>query len=314
VVEIPKSDPSEGRETVSGIVVRSQAGFFTVDTGEGQITARLRGRLKKGKRTGDLIAVGDKVRVSIQPDETAMIEEVEERSSKISRMAPTPKGEYEQIIIANPDQAILTFACDDPRPNFRMLDRFLIITEEQGILAVIVANKIDLVGKRKAKKMFGHYRKLGYPLVYTSAKKGKGIWKLRRILHKKLSVLAGPSGAGKSSLLNAVQPTLGLQVSEISQATGKGRHTTAVRTMFPLRGGGYVADTPGLKALALWDIEPEELDGYFPEIARLVPKCRFSDCTHSYEPGCAVIEAVERGSVHPERYYSYLRLRFGDDY
>jgi ribosome biogenesis GTPase len=314
VEEIPKDAQFEGMGTVSGIVVRSQAGFFTIDTGDGQVTARLRGRLKKGKRTGDLIAVGDKVRVSIQPDETAMVEEVEERRSKISRLAPTPKGEYEQIIIANPDQAILTFSCDDPPPNLRMLDRFLIITEEQGIPAVIVANKIDLVGKRNAKKMFGHYRKLGYPVIYTSAKKGKGIWKLRRILHKKLSVLAGPSGAGKSSLLNAVQPALGLQVSEVSQATGKGRHTTAVRTMFSLKGGGYVADTPGLKALALWDIEPEELDGYFPEIARLVPNCQFSDCTHFDEPGCAVIEAVEQGRVHPERYNSYLRLRFGDDY
>jgi len=301
-------------ESISGIVVRSQAGFFTIDTHAGQITARLRGRLKKGKWTGDLIAVGDRVILSIQPDETAMIEAVEERHSKISRMAPTPRGEYEQIIIANPDQAILTFACDDPPPNLRMLDRFLIIAEEQKIPAVIVANKIDLVGKRAAKKIFGHYRKLGYPVVYTSAKKRTGIRKLRRILYKKLSVLAGPSGAGKSSLLNAVQPALGLQVREVSQATGKGRHTTAVRTMFPLKGGGYVADTPGLKALALWDIEPEELDGYFPEIARLVPECQFSNCTHTDEPGCAVIKAVEQGEVHPERYDSYLRLRFGDDY
>lgn len=313
-MEIPKPTTFEDMPIVSGIVVRSQAGFFTIDTDDGEITARLRGRFKKGKRTGDLIAVGDRVSVSIQSDETAMIEDIQERCSKISRMAPTPRGEYEQIIIANPDQAILTFACEDPPPNLRMLDRFLIITEEQGIPAVIVANKIDLVGKRGAKKLFGHYRKLGYPVVYTSAKQRKGIRKLRRILHKKLSVFAGPSGVGKSSLLNAVQPALGLHVSEVSQATGKGRHTTAVRTMFPLNGGGYVADTPGLKALALWDIEPEELDGYFPEIACLVPECQFSDCTHSDEPGCAVIKAVEQGSVHPERYASYLRLRFGDDY
>ena len=217
VEEIPKTTPSEGVDTITGIVVRSQAGFFTIDTEDGQITARLRGRFKQGKRTGDLIAVGDRVSVSIQPDETAMIEEVEERRSKISRLAPTPRGEYEQIIIANLDQAILTFSCEDPPPNFRMLDRFLIITEEQGIPAVIVANKIDLVGKRGAKKMFGHYHKLGYPVVYTSAKNGKGIRKLRKILHKKLSVFAGPSGAGKSSLLNAVQPALGLQVSPSSR-------------------------------------------------------------------------------------------------
>lgn len=298
---------------VRGIVIRSQAGFFTVDTDEDQIVARLRGRLKKGKRTGDLIAVGDEVQVSIHQDDTAMIEEVEERHSKLSRLAPTERGEYEQIIIANPDQAVLTFSCADPPPNMRMLDRFLIIAEEQGIPAIIVANKIDLVGIRKAKKMFGHYRKLGYQLMYTSAKKRYGISKFRERLQGKLSVLAGPSGAGKSSLLNAVQPELGLQVREVSQATGKGRHTTVVREMFPLKRGGYVADTPGLKALALWDIEPEELDGYFPEIAPLVPKCKYSDCTHYDEPDCAVRTAVEKGRVHPERYESYLRIRFGED-
>ncbi len=300
-------------ETVHGIVVRSQAGFFTVDTDKGQVVAHLRGRLKQGGRTGDLIAVGDEVQVSIQQDDTGMIEEVEERHSKLSRLAPTERGEYEQIIIANPDQAVLTFSCADPPPNLRMLDRFLIIAEEQGIPSIIVANKIDLVGRREAKKMFGHYRKLNYPLIYTSAKKKSGIRKLRKHLKGKLSVLAGPSGAGKSSLLNAVQPELGLQVREVSQATGKGRHTTVVRAMFPLKRGGYVADTPGLKALALWDIEPEELDGYFPEIAPLVPKCQYSDCTHYDEPDCAVRTAVENGRVHPERYESYLRIRFGED-
>jgi ribosome biogenesis GTPase len=118
---------------------------------------------------------------------------------------------------------------------------------------------------------------------------------------------------GKSSLLNAVQPGLGLSVSQVSQATGKGRHTTVVRQMFPLEDGGYVADTPGLKALALWDIEPEELDGYFREIAARVADCQFSSCTHTEEPGCAVIEAVKTGKIHPERYESYLRIRYGDE-
>ena len=300
-------------DTIRGIVVRLQAGFFTIDTDQGQIVARLRGRLKKGKRTGDLIAVGDWVRVSIQENEDAMIEEIEERNSKLSRMAPTPRGEYEQIIIANPDQVILTFSCADPTPKMRMLDRFLIITEAQNIPTVIVANKTDLVGLRNAMKLFGHYPKLGYPLIYTSAKRGKGIQKLRRHLKGKISVFTGPSGAGKSSLLNAIQPGLGLEVREVSQATGKGRHATVVRAMFPLNQGGYVVDTPGLKALALWDIEPEELDGYFIEMAPLVAECQYSDCTHYEEPNCAVRAAVEQGKIHPERYESYLRLRFGED-
>ena len=297
-----------------GIVVRSQSGFFTLDTPQGEVTARLRGRLKQGPKTGDLLAVGDWVRVSIQDDGTAMIEEIEERSSKLHRLAPTPRGEYEQIIIANPDQAILTFACADPEPRLRMLDRFLIICEEQGVPVVIVANKTDLVGMRQARHLFGHYTELGYRVLYTSVKKNRGIRKLGLLLHSKLSVFAGPSGVGKSSLLNAVQPELGLEVSTVSKATGKGRHTTVVREMFRLNKGGYVADTPGLKALALWDIEPEELDGYFPEIAELVANCQFSSCTHVDEPGCAVVEAVEKGKIHPERYESYLRIRFGDEW
>ena len=136
---------------------------------------------------------------------------------------------------------------------------------------------------------------------------------LREMLVSKLSVFAGPSGVGKSSLLNDIQPGLGLAARQISQATSKGRHTTVVRELFPLKGGGYVADTPGLKALALWDIEPEELDGYFPELRHLVAQCQFNDCTHVHEPGCAVQAAVAEGCVHPERYQSYLRMRFGEE-
>lgn len=300
-------------ETRRGIVVRSQSGFFTLETPQGEVVARLRGRLKKGRRTGDLIAVGDWAIASIHPDGTAMVEEVEERRSKFSRLAPTERGEYEQIIIANPDLAVLTFSCADPEPNLRMLDRFLIITEEQYLPSIIIANKTDLVGRRKARKIFGHYEKLGYKVIYTSAKRGVGVRALAKQLQGKISVFVGPSGVGKSSLLNAIQPGLGLSVSQVSQATGKGRHTTVVREMFPLEEGGYVADTPGLKALALWDIEPEELDGYFTEIAALVADCRFSSCTHTEEPGCAVITAVEEGKIHPERYESYLRIRFGDE-
>ena len=302
------------KKNIRGIVIRSQSGFFTVDTKEGEVVARLRGRLKQGPKTGDLIAVGDWVQVSVIDDDTAMIEEIEERASKLHRLAPTARGEYEQIIIANLDQAILTFACADPEPRLRMLDRFLIITEEQGVPAVIVANKVDLVGWRQARKIFGHYNRLGYRVLYTSVKWGLGIRQLRKLLRSKISVLAGPSGAGKSSLLNAVQPDLGLIVRSVSEATGKGRHTTVVREMFSLEKGGYVADTPGLKALALWDIEPEELDGYFPEIAEQVAYCQFSSCTHTNEPGCAVVEAVEQGKIHPERYESYLRIRFDDEW
>ena len=161
--------------------------------------------------------------------------------------------------------------------------------------------------------MFGVYPAIGYPVLYTCASTQEGVDELRHILNGKVSALAGPSGVGKSSLLNVIQPGLGLAVREISEASLKGRHTTNVRQLFPLDGGGYVADTPGMRSLALWDTDPEELDGYFPELVSLVEHCQFNDCTHKSEPGCAVRAAVEAGSVNPERYESYLRLRAGEE-
>ncbi len=305
---------SHAETPARGLVIRSQSGFYTVHTAGGEnILCRLRGRLKRGPRRGDLVAVGDRVRFRRLPDGTGLIEAVEPRVRKLSRLAPTPRGEYEQIIIANPDQAVYVFACARPEPRLRMLDRFLVIGEKQGIPPLIVANKADLVEPEQARALFGPYEAIGYPVLYTSAATGLGVNALRACLQGKVSVLVGPSGVGKSSLLNAVQPGLGLSVREISKATGKGRHTTVVRQMFPLEGGGWVADTPGLKALSLWDIEPEELDGYFPEFRALVPLCQFSDCTHTHEPGCAIRQAVAEGRIHPERYASYVRMRLGEE-
>jgi ribosome biogenesis GTPase len=151
-------------------------------------------------------------------------------------------------------------------------------------------------------------------VLYTSAISGKGVEDLRRALSGKLSVLAGPSGVGKSSLLNKLQPGLGLRTEAVSEATGKGTHTTVTRELLPLAAGGYVADTPGLKAFALWDIEPDELDAYFRELAPLVEGCEFSDCTHEHEPGCAVRAAVEAGKIDVNRYESYLRMRSGEPF
>jgi ribosome biogenesis GTPase len=296
-----------------GLIVRSQSGFFTVQTEIGMLTCHLRGRLKQGKHVGDIAAVGDWVQVSCQPDGTGSIEAVEPRRSSLVRLDPRPQGVYQQVILANPDQAVFVFACARPIPRLRMLDRFLVIAEKQKLPAVIIANKIDLVGRKQAEKMFGFYLPIGYPVIYTCAKTGRGVEELRERLSGKVSALAGPSGVGKSSLLNAVQPGLGLAVREISEAFQKGRHATTVRQLFPLEGGGYVADTPGMRSLALWDTEPEELDGYFPELVPLVAACQFNDCNHKTEPGCAVREAVKAGKVHPQRYDSYLRLRAGEE-
>lgn len=295
-----------------GLIIRSQSGFYTVETDAGQLVCRLRGRLKKGRRQGDIAAVGDWVLVTPLPEERGMIEEIEERQRKIVRLAPTPRGEYQQIIIANPDQAVFIFACAQPEPHMGMLDRFLVIAERQGVPPLIVANKVDLVGREAACQLFDHYASLGYALIYSSVNDGQGVAELAQRLRGKISVFMGPSGVGKSSLLNAIQPGLGLEVRTVSEATEKGRHTTVIRQLFALQEGGYVADTPGLKALALWDIQPEEIDGYFPELRQLVHLCQFSDCTHTHEPGCAVRRAVEAGEVHPARYASFVRLRGGD--
>lgn len=296
-----------------GLIIRTQSGFFTVMTEDGPVVCQLRGRLKQGPRTGDLAAIGDRVHVTVLKDGTGMIDEIEERRRAIIRLDPRPQGIYQQVLLANADQAVFVFACAQPNPKLRMLDRFLVIAEKQGISALIVANKSDLVTQDQAKNIFGIYPGLGYPVIYASARTGQGLEELRVTLTGKVNALVGPSGVGKSSLLNAMQPGLGLEVNEVSAAMKKGKHTTVVRQMFPLAGGGFVADSPGWKSLALWDTQPEELDGYFPELRDLVADCQFSDCTHIHEPGCAVLAALKREELYPQRYESYLRLRAGEE-
>jgi ribosome biogenesis GTPase len=298
--------------SANGLIVKAQSGFFQVETGGELVTCQLRGKLKQGRAKGDIAALGDRVHITISADGSGMIDEVEERKSAIVRLDPRPQGDYQQVLLANPDQAVFVFACTQPDPKLRMLDRFLVIAEKQRIPALIVINKIDLLDKREVQKMFGMYASLGYTVIHTSANTGQGVEEFKKLLANKISALAGPSGAGKSSLLNRIQPGLELAVNEIS-AFHKGKHTTVVRELFPLKGGGYVADTPGWKSLALWDTEPEEMDAYFPELAPLVAQCQFSDCTHTHEPGCAVLAAVEEGKVYAERYESYLRLRGGKE-
>lgn len=293
-------------------MTRYQSGFYTIQTEGGIVTCGLRGRLKRRTIQGDVISIGDLVNISMLPEGSGVIEEILPRHSELVRMDPTPRGEFRQILLSNPDQIVIVFACAAPEPHLRMLDRFLVISEKQRLGALIIANKVDLVGMRKAREMFSVYPPLGYPVIYTSAVENKGIDELKKALTGKISALAGPSGVGKSSLMNRIQPGLGLAVRDISGFNERGRHTTAVREIFPLEGGGYVADLPGLRRLSLWDTEPEELDGYFPELRELVKHCQFNDCAHYEEPGCAVIKAVEEGKVSPERYESYLRMRAGD--
>jgi ribosome biogenesis GTPase len=302
-------------EEIRGRIVKTQSGFYDVETKQGVHACQLRGRLKQGRKLGDIVAIGDWVKITVQEPGKGMIEDVEPRQTMLYRMAPTPRGErqqggeYQQIIIANPDLAVFVFSIKEPEPRLRMLDRFLVIAEKERIESLIVVNKIDLTGRQQAREIFQRYEKIGYQVVYTSVPKKRGLRTLHKLLIGKTSVFAGPSGSGKTSILNAIQPGLGLAVREVSEATSKGKHTTVSRKLLPLDQGGYVADTPGLKALDLWDITPEEVDGYFREISQALEHCRFSDCTHIHEPGCAVIEAIKEKKIHPERYRSYLRMR-----
>jgi ribosome biogenesis GTPase len=271
--------------------------------------------LKQERQSTTLVAVGDHVTIAIHEDGSGTIESVAERHSVLSRSRPSAEGrsllsDQEQVLVANPDQVVFVFAARQPSPTLRKLDRFLVVAEMNELPAVICVNKIDLAGDiETVRQQFQIYEDIGYAIIYTSAKEKAGIEELRAHLQGKISVLTGSSGVGKTSLLNAIQPGLGLKIRAVSEATGKGMHTTRHAELFPLDGGGYVADTPGIRSLAVFDVEPEELDAYFREIAPLVAYCQFSDCTHQHEPNCAVRAAVAAGTISPARYESYLRLR-----
>jgi ribosome biogenesis GTPase / thiamine phosphate phosphatase len=279
-----------------------------------RVVCQVAGRLKRGRKETDLVAAGDRVTFTVNEDGTGVIEVVAERERVLARSRPAAGArsilsDQEQVLVANPDQVMFVFSIREPAPSLRKLDRFLVEAERNELPAVICVNKVDLVAPGEAQKIFKIYEEIGYPVLYTSATRGDGIEALRATLHDKLSVLAGSSGVGKSSLLNAIEPGLGLKVKSVSRATTKGLHTTRHVELFPVPGGGYLADTPGIRGLAHFDLEPDELDGYFREIAPLVADCQFSNCSHRHEENCAVRAAVTGGKIAEERYESYLRLR-----
>lgn len=300
----------------SGVVLQSLGGVYQVETAEGVREAVLRGRLKREVRSGDRVVAGD--RVALAPPEREgdrwTVEEVEPRRTVLERKAPG-KARRGKVIAANIDQVMVVFAAAHPAPHLRMLDRFLVLCESTGLDAVVVANKVELVGGVEgAREIFGVYETVGYPVLYTSVKAGIGVESLGERLHGRVSALTGPSGVGKSSLLNAVQPGLALRVGSVSEAVQKGRHTTVTAELIPLEAGGYVADTPGLRELGLWEVGEDELDHCFPEFRPWLGRCRYGNsCSHSHEPACAVRGAVEAGEVAAGRYESYLRMLSGED-
>jgi ribosome biogenesis GTPase len=295
-----------------GVVLWGTGGRWRVHTEQGpSVWAVLRGRLKLAGRASKL-AVGDRVLVDAPESDAAdnayTIEEILPRRSALSRRAPGAKL-AERVVASNVDQVLVIFAAAKPEPNERMLDRFLAIAEGSELAVRIVINKMDLVAESATRNRFALYDRLGYPVHFTSCKRGEGLDEVAPILPDRTSVLAGPSGVGKSSLMNALYPGLDLRVAEISESVNKGRHTTVGAFIHPLPNGAYVVDTPGLREVGLWGLPAAALDACFPEFRPHLGECRFTDCAHDAEPNCAIREATASGTIDAGRYESYLRMR-----
>lgn len=265
----------------------------------------------------DPVAIGDEVIFFTTGNQTGMITEVLPRRSVLSRPAAMPGPgvrPFEQVIVANADQVIPVFSITKPAPKWPLLDRYLVSAESSRLPSLICLTKIDLLDEDdQLADIVAIYRRIGYKLLLVSAVTGEGMDELQKVTHDRVSVLVGKSGVGKTTLLNALQPGLGLRVNTVGAGElGKGKHTTTRLEMYPLVGGGAVLDTPGIREFGLWGVEGEDLALYFPEMNPLVGTCKFRlDCRHDTEPGCAIRKAVLAGMIHPLRYQSYMHLREG---
>lgn len=320
--------PSSDSGRLNGLVRTASGGVYEVELHQGVVVeASIRGRLKLEQRTGDAVVVGDRVLVDRQEDGGHTIEAVEPRRTELARRSPRKGGRRAKVMVANVDQLVAVFAVASPAPRLRLLDRFLVLAEASDLEAVIVVNKVELTEPDLAAaagvshdeaavtlEALESYRGLGYRVLRTSVNAERGLEDLRDTIRGRITVFAGPSGVGKSSLMNALQPGLALRTGEVSERVKKGRHTTVSSRLIPLDCGGYVADTPGLRELGLWGIEPAELDLCFPEFRPHLDDCRFGrSCTHTHEPDCAVSAAAAAGEVPTARLDSYRALLAGDD-
>jgi ribosome biogenesis GTPase len=276
---------------------------------------RMKGRESSEQPVLIRLSVGDHVKLRRIDAETGLIEEILPRQSALVRKdtGSTTKKVIQQTLLANLDQVVVVFAVAQPEPHFGLLDRYLTICESAGLQALICLNKADLPHDRRAEEAAELYSQLGYTVIWTSTFTGQGIEQLHTLLKNHTSLFSGPSGVGKSSLVNAIEPGMALRTGMISDATGKGRHTTTGSHLYPLSEGGWLADSAGIRALAAWNIAPEELAECFVEFRPYLGECEYSDCTHIDEEGCAIRQAVNDGVINERRYRSYVRIYTGEE-
>lgn len=297
---------------MQGLVIKNTGSWYTVKTVEGSVVeCKIKGNFRlKGIRSTNPVAVGDHVEIELNSQNTAFITAIGDRKNYIIRKSQN-LSKQSHIIAANVDQAFLVVTVERPQTSTTFIDRFLATAEAYSVPVVLVFNKTDLLDDslmRYQRMMIDLYETVGYKCVAVSAETGEGMDGLMEMLRDRITLLSGHSGVGKSTMINRLLPGVNLRTAEISDAHNTGMHTTTFSEMLPLPGGGYIIDTPGIKGFGTFDMEPEELTSYFKEIFRFSKDCRFSNCTHTHEPGCAVLKAVEDHYIAASRYQSYLSM------
>ena len=297
---------------MKGLVIKNTGSWYTVKTDDGNIVeSKIKGNFRlKGIRSTNPVAVGDRVEIIRNQEGTAFISAIEDRRNYIIRKSQN-LSKQSHIIAANVDQAFLIVTVNYPQTSTTFIDRFLASAEAYSVPVVLVFNKTDLLSEEERHyqdMMMTLYETVGYQCVAISAEKGDGVDTLLPLLHDKITLLSGNSGVGKSTLINRILPGVNLRTAEISDSLNTGMHTTTFSEMLLLPDGGYIIDTPGIKGFGTFNMEPEEISGFFKEIFRFSKDCRFNNCTHTHEPGCAVIKAVEDHYIAASRYQSYLSM------
>ena len=297
---------------MKGFVIKNTGSWYTVKADDGSVVeSKIKGNFRlRGIRSTNPVAVGDRVEIVCNAEGTAFITQIEDRRNYIVRKSQN-LSKQSHIIAANVDQAFLMVTVSHPQTSTTFIDRLLASAEAYSVPVVLVFNKTDLLTpeERHYQQMIVTlYETVGYVCREVSAVQGDGIDGLRALLSDRVTVLSGNSGVGKSTLINALVPGVNLRTAEISDAHDAGMHTTTFSEMIELPAGGYLIDTPGIKGFGTFDMEPEEISSYFKEIFQTSQHCRFSNCTHTHEPGCAVIEAVENHYIAASRYQSYLSM------